>query len=680
MERVKSNPLLEPFTAPRGVPPFDRIESIHFVEAFDIALKQAYSDVDRITECSDEPSFMNTIEALECAGELLDTVSTIFFNLNSACTSPEMQKIAQQISPELSRFSMYVSMNDKLFERVKRVKEGAEELDLEQTKLLDNTWSMFVRGGSDLKGENRKRFQEISERLSILSLQFSENSLADTNAFNMHITDESQLSGLPDGVVQAAADEAKERGVDGWVFTLHAPSYMPFMKYADNRELREKMFRARGSICFHGDEHDNRTLISEIVSLRLERAKLLGYDNYAQYALERRMAETPEKVNAFLDELLNASHPAALRDRDEVISFAQSLGFTDELQKWDWAYYSNKLKVARYNLDDEMLRPYFELSGVIDGVFGLATKLYGVTFVERSDMPKYHEDVKVFDVFDADGSFLAVLYTDFFPRSNKDGGAWMTEYRGQRVKDGFDVRPVVSLVMNFTKPIVDKPSLLTFGEVTTFLHEFGHALHGIFSKCRYGSLAGTNVMRDFVELPSQLMENWAFQSEWLDSWAKHYQTGEKLPGELIERIKRSAHFQSGYQCDRQLSFGIVDMAWHSLTESFVGDVSDFEQQAMASTSLMPDVSGTCFCTDFSHIFAGGYAAGYYSYKWAEVLDADAFSLFVERGIFNRDVAESFRRNVLERGGTEHAMTLYERFRGSAPSIDALLRRDGLIGN
>lgn len=672
------NPLLAPFVTDRRVPCFDKIVSSDFSEAFKVALDRAYAEVNAIIECSEEPSFENTIEPLEYAGELLDTVSTIFFNLNSACTSPEMQEIAQQVSPDLTRFSMYVSMNERLFERVKRVKERNEVLDLEQTKLLDNTWTMFVRGGSNLEGEARKRFQEINERLSVLSLKFSENSLADTNAFTLNITDEADLSGLPDGVKQAAKAEAEERGVEGWVFTLHAPSFMPFMKYADNRELREKLFKARNSIAYHGDEYDNSELIKEIVNLRLERANLLGYESHAKFALERRMAENPEKVNEFLNNLLNASHPAAERDKSEVAEFAKSLGFADELQKWDWAYYSNKLKVAKYSLDDEMLRPYFELHKVIDGVFGLATKLYGLTFAERNDLPLYHEDVKTFDVFDADGSFLAVLYTDFFPRSNKDGGAWMTEYKGQQIKNGKDIRPVVSLVMNFTKPTVDKPSLLTFNEVTTFLHEFGHALHGMLSKCKYGSLAGTNVMRDFVELPSQLMENWAFEKEWLDSWAVHYQTGEKLPIELIEKIKRSAHFQSGYLCDRQLSFGMVDMAWHTLTTPFVGEVSDFEQDAMSRTNLMPNVHGTCFCADFSHIFAGGYAAGYYSYKWAEVLDADAFAYFKERGIFNREVAESFRKNVLERGGTEHAMVLYKRFRGSEPTVDALLKREGLL--
>lgn len=678
MSKNRVNPLFQSFVSDRQVPPFDKIESSDFTEAFKVALEKAYADVDAITANADEPSFENTIEKLESAGELLDTISTIFFNLNAACTSDEMQAIAQQVSPELTKFSMYVSMNEKLFERVKQVHESVGELDVEQAKLLENTWTMFVRGGSNLQGAARERFKEINERLSVLSLKFSENSLADTNGFTLHITDQNDLSGLPEGAIAAAREEANERGLEGWVFTLHAPSIMPFLKYADNRELREKLFKARNSICFHGDDKDNSSLIKEIVTLRLERAKLLGYENYAQFALERRMADSPERVNTFLQQLLNASHPAALRDKDEVTEFAKSIGFTDELQKWDWAYYSNKLKISKYSLDDEMLRPYFELQSVIDGVYGLANRLYGLTFVERLDLPKYHTDVKTYDVFDNDGSFLAVLYTDFFPRSNKDGGAWMTEFRGQEITNGVDIRPIVSLVMNFTKPTADKPSLLTFGEVTTFLHEFGHALHGMLSRCRYGSLSGTNVMRDFVELPSQLMENWAFEKEWLDSWAKHYQTGEKIPAELIEKIKRSAHFQSGYMCDRQLSFGIVDMAWHTINEPFTGQVSQFEQQAMAQTALMPNVPGTCFCTDFSHIFAGGYAAGYYSYKWAEVLDADAFAYFTEKGIFNTEVATSFRKNVLERGGTEHAMTLYKRFRGSEPTVDALLKRDNLI--
>lgn len=513
--------------------------------------------------------------------------------------------------------------------------------------------------------------------ISQLGLKFDENLLAETNGFTLHITREEDLAGLPESAKEQAALTAKEKNLEGWVFTLHAPSYIPFLKYADKRDLREKLYRAYSSRGNKDNDYNNNGIIKRMVALRLEKANLLGYKNYAEYALADRMAQTPEAVNDFLARLLEASHPYALAEKKEVEDFARKSGFTGELQRWDWAYYSNKLKQEKYALDDEMLKPYFKLEKVQEGVFGLAHSLYGLTFKEVNNIPKYHEDVKTFEVYDKDGSFLAVLYTDFFPRESKGGGAWMTEFRGQHRQNGKDVRPLVSIVMNFTKPTETKPSLLTFDEVTTFLHEFGHALHGMLSKVTYNSTSGTNVYRDFVELPSQVMENWAFEKEWLDQWAAHYETGEKIPAEYITKIHNAANFQSGYQSDRQISFGLVDMAWHTVTGEVKETVAAFEQQAMSATETFPAVDSSCFSAGFGHIFGGGYAAGYYSYKWAEVLDADAFSVFKQNGIFNAATADSFRKNILEKGGSEHPMILYKRFRGQEPQIDALLERSGL---
>lgn len=673
------NPLLVSFATPWQTPPFEAIKTEDYEPAFLHAIPEALKEVEEIANSLEEPDFQNTIAALERSGEVLSTISAIFFNLNSACTDALMQETAQKVSPQLADFGNSIYMNPRLFQRVKSVYENTlrESLTPEQRTLLEDTWKSFVRGGANLSGNAQARFREITSELSRLSLQFEENLLAETNAFELHLTVPEELSGLPESIREAAALTAREKGKEGWIFTLHAPSYVPFMKYADNRELREKMFKAYSSRCNHGNARNNTEIIRKITALRLEKARLLGYGTYADYVLSNRMAESPAEVNHFLQHLFSSSHPAALRDKEEVGQFARDQGFTDVLQRWDWAYYSNKLKQARFTLDDEMLKPYFRLENVQEGIFGLARRLYGLSFKEVRNIPKYHPDVKTFEVYDDGNRFLAVLYTDFFPRDNKNGGAWMTEFRTQHEEDGKDVRPLVSLVMNFTKPTPEKPSLLTFDEVTTFLHEFGHALHGMLSRNTYSSTAGTNVYRDFVELPSQLMENWAIEKAWLDEWAVHYETGEKIPREYIDKLREAANFQSGYQCDRQLSFGMVDMAWHSITAPVTEPVCRFEQEAMQPTEIFPAVDGSCFSTTFGHIFDGGYAAGYYSYKWAEVLDADAFSLFKERGIFDRETAESFRKNILEKGGSEHPMELYVRFRGRKPSVDALLERSGL---
>ncbi len=678
MTTKRQNPLLETYDTPYHTPPFTKIQLCDYEPAFQQAIKEARQEIEAIIENPEVPSFANTIEALDAGGERLNSISSIFFNLNSACTNDEMQAIAQRVSPLLTEYSNSITMNPELFQRIKNVYDNCDRQQLtpEQNTLLDDTYRMFVKGGANLQGEAQQRFREISMELSRLSLKFEENTLAATNAFTLHITDEAELSGLPEGVVEMAAMTAKDKGEDGWLFTLHAPSYIPFMKYADKRNLREQMYRAYSSRCNQGGESDNNDIIRQLVNLRLEKAQLLGYSSYADYVLTNRMAETASHVNQFLDQLLQASHPHALNEKQEVEEFARRNGFTGTLQRWDWAYYSNKLKQEKYALDDEMLKPYFQLEKVQKGVFDLANRLYGLTFQERTDIPKYHNDVRTYEV-SRNNRFLAILYTDFFPRESKGGGAWMTDYRGQHRQGTEDIRPLVSIVMNFTKPTTSKPSLLTFDEVTTFLHEFGHSLHGMLSQCTYNSTSGTNVYRDFVELPSQIMENWALEKEWLDTWAVHYLTNEPIPQEYIDKIRRASNFQSGYQCDRQLSFGMVDMAWHSITTPFEGNVLDFETRAMAPTESFPSVKGSCFSTAFGHIFSGGYAAGYYSYKWAEVLDADAFAVFKAHGIFNKETADAFRENILERGGSEHPMTLYKRFRGQNPTVDALLERSGL---
>ena len=674
-----NNPLLKPFQTIHQTAPFSEIKNEHFLPAFKVAIEEARAEVQAIIDNPDAPTFENTIVAMSQSGDRLSTIRKIFFNLNSAETNDEIQKIAQEVAPMLSEFGNDISLNPDLFARVKAVYEQKEGLVLtpEQETLLENSYLGFVRSGANLNEDQKTRYREITGELSKISLQFSENVLAETNAFELHITDEADLAGLPEFVRESAAHTAKSKDKEGWIFTLQYPSYVPFMKYADNRDLREKMLRANSSKGNHDNQYDNKELIRKIVSLKLEKAKLLGFRSHADYVLQRRMAETPERVNEFLEDLHQASRPAAEKDFAEVAEFAKNEGFTGKLQRWDWAYYSEKLKNARYGFNEEEVKPYFKLENVIDGVFGLAKTLYGLELKENKDIPVYHPDVKAYEVFDAEGKFVSVLYMDFFPRDGKRAGAWMTDFRGQWIENGKDIRPQVTIVTNFTKPTDTKPSLLTFDEVTTFLHEFGHGLHGMLSKCNYESTSGTNVFWDFVELPSQMHENWAYEKEWLDRFAVHYKTGEKLPAELIEKIIAAKNFQSGYLSERQLSFGMLDMAYHNMTNPLDGKIADIEAQAMKPTEQFPPVEGSLMSTAFSHIFAGGYSAGYYSYKWAEVLDADAFSVFKKNGIFDKATADSFRTNILEKGGSENPMDLYVRFRGQEPTVDALLERSGL---
>lgn len=672
------NPLLEAWSGPHATPAFDRFRNEDYMPAFQQALKEARAEVETIVTNPDEPTFANTIESLEFSGRRLDDLCNLFFNLNEACTDDEMQRIALEVSPLLTAFSNDVSLNPALFDRVRKVYEKRANLTLttEQNRLLEKSYKGFVRGGAALADADKERFRELTTELGQLSLQFNQHVLAATNAFTLHLTDPAQVSELPESVREGAATEAHERGLEGWMITLQAPSMVPFMTYSSNRELKEQLWRRYNSRCY-GDEQDNREIVKRIVALRLEVARLLGYETYAAYVLEERMAGTQQRVQQFLSELLDRAIEPARKEVKEVADFARSEGADYELMPWDYAYWQEKLKQARYTFDEEMLKPYFRLENVQRGVFLLAEKLYGLTFRENSDIPVYHPDVKAFDVCDGDGTFLAVLYMDYFPRASKRGGAWMTEFRPQYIEKGHEVRPLISVVCNFTKPTREQPSLLTFDEVTTLLHEFGHALHGMMAKGTYPSLTGTSVYRDFVELPSQIMENWATEKEYLDLWAIHYQTGEKIPAELVQKVIDAKNYQAAYRHIRQASFGLIDMAWHTVIAPVTEDVARFEQQAAEKTQLLPRVEGQCMSTAFGHIFAGGYAAGYYGYKWAEVLDADAFSLFHERGIFNREVASSFRHDLLEKGGSEDPMTLYVRFRGHEPDSQALFERMGI---
>ena len=678
-EGTESNPLLMKWNTPHETAPFNSIKTEDFVPAIDVALTEARKDVDAIINNPDPATFQNTIEALEVSGEKLDRVAGVLFNLNSAETNKELQAVAREVSPKLSEFGNYVSLNEDLFKRVKAVYDKRESLDLtaEQAKLLENSYKGFVRRGANLQGEAKKRYAEITTELAQLSLKFGENVLEETNAFELLITDEKDLSGLPEAVREAAEQLAKSKGKEGWMFNLQYPSYLPFMKYADNRELREKMYKAYTSRAFKDNEYNNEETIHKIVNLRLEKANLLGFKSHADYVLSERMAETPEKVNSFLEELHEASKPYAEKEFKEVTDFAKAKGLKGDLQRWDWAYYSEQLKTEKFGFDEEEVKPYFQLEKVREGVFELAHRLYGLNFKENKDIQVYHPDVTAYDVFNEDGSFLSVLYLDFFPRDGKRGGAWMNDFRAQSNINGKMERPIITVVTNFTKPTETKPSLLTFDEVETFLHEFGHSLHGMLANTVYPSMSGTGVYRDFVELPSQIMENWATEKEWLDLFAVHYKTGEKIPAELVHKLIEARNFQSGYLSERQLSFGMDDMAWHSITKPVTDDVISFEQRVMSKMELFPHVEGSCFNTAFSHIFAGGYAAGYYGYKWAEVLDADAFSMFKKNGIFDRATAESFRKNILEKGGTKHPMELYKAFRGQEPTVEALLERSGL---
>ena len=673
---MNSNPLLHPF----NTAPFSKIENKHFLPAISQLIEVTREEINAITSNSDQPTFQNTLESLENTGQQLERVTSIFFNLNSAETNEEIQRLAQEISPLLTEFNNDILLNESLFERIKVVYNQKDSLDLsdEQHMLLDKKYKSFSRNGANLSAEKKAQLRKIDTELSKLSLTFGENVLAETNKFELHLTDINDLSGLPDGVIEAASQTAMEKEKEGWVFTLDYPSYVPFMTYADNRELRKKMAMAFGAKGFHNDELDNQQNVLKIVQLRHQRANLLGYESHAHFVLEERMAETPEKVKSFLNELLEKAKPAAHREFDELTAFARELDNIDHLEKWDGAYYSEKLKQYRFNLDDEMLKPYFELKKVINGVFTVAKKLYGLHFEEVQNIDKYHPDVKTYEVKDAAGALVAIFYADYHPRPGKRNGAWMTSYKPQQINNGINDRPHISIVCNFTKPTTSKPSLLTFNEVTTLFHEFGHALHGILANTHYPSLSGTSVYWDFVELPSQILENWCYEKESLELFATHYKTGSVIPMEYIEKIKESATFLEGMATLRQLSFGLLDMAWHGSDPSGITDVKAFETAAFARTQLYPDVLENCMSPSFSHIFQGGYSAGYYSYKWAEVLDADAFALFQQEGIFNKEVADRFRSFVLSQGGTKDPMELYIAFRGQKPNPEALLKRAGLI--
>ncbi|WP_289022705.1 M3 family metallopeptidase [uncultured Salegentibacter sp.] len=671
-----NNPLLEKFDHA----PFSKISNQHFKPAILKGIEIAREEINAISTNNTEATFANTIEALEYSGEKLDRLTSIFFNLNSAETNEEIQQIAQEVSPLLSEFRNDIILNRALFERVKAVYNKKDQLKLntEQKTLLERKYKAFARNGANLPIEKQNKLRDIDKKLSKLSLDFGQNVLAETNKFELQITNETELKGLPESFKEEAAQVAASKEKEGWIFTLEYPSYLPFMKYAENRELRKQMALAFGAKGFHGDELDNQENVLQIAKLRFERAQLLGYKTHAHFVLEERMAETPEKVSSFLEEILEKAKPAAKREFTELENFAKDLDGIDQLQKWDAAFYSEKLKQKLFNLDDEKLKPYFKLENVIDGVFTVAHKLYGLSFQEIFDVDRYHEDVKIYRVLDENNKEMALFYADFHPRPGKRDGAWMTGYKPQFKKYGKDERPHISIVCNFTKPSKKQPSLLTFNEVTTLFHEFGHALHGILGDTQYPSLSGANVYWDFVELPSQLLENWCYEKEALQLFAKHYETGEVIPMELIQKIKESANFQEGMATLRQLSFGMLDLSWHGIDPSAIEDVKTHEDNAFERTKLFPNVTENCMSTAFSHIFQGGYSAGYYSYKWAEVLDADTFEYFQQNGIFSREIANKFKTNILSQGGTDHPMTLYKKFRGKEPKPDALLKRAGLI--
>ncbi|MDR1742694.1 MAG: M3 family metallopeptidase [Dysgonamonadaceae bacterium] len=674
------NPFFKPFDTPHGSFPFDKIKTEHYEPAFEKAIADHQAEIDKIASDSQTPTFQNTIEAMEYSGALLDKVSNAFFNLLSAESNDEMMAVSQRLSPKLSEHNNNINLNEKLFQRVKSVYDTRYLLNLtpEQIRLAEKYYEGFEHNGATLSPADKETYRKLSMELSKATLDFGQNNLKETNKFEMLLTDKSDLGGLPQSVIDAAAAKAKSKGKEGWMFDLSAPSYVAFMKYASRRDLREKLYRAYNTKSVMGGEFDNKENVEKIASLRLQIARLLGYKNYAAYALKRRMAKDETAVYDLLDQLAEAYTPVARKEVSEVYAFAsEKEGWPVDIQPWDWSYYSDKLKDARFDLNDEATRPYFELENVKKGVFGLANDLYGLMFVKNSSIPVYHPEVEAFDVLDENGKYLSILYTDFHPREGKRSGAWMTSYKGQYVKDGEDSRPHISIVMNFTRPTEIKPALLTFDEVETFLHEFGHALHGMLAKSVYPSLSGTSVYRDFVELPSQIMENWMTQKAYLDQFAFHYETGEKMPAALVQKIIDAANYNAGYLCLRQLSFGYLDMAWHTLEEPYRGDIRSFEQDAVKRVQLLPVVPETCISTAFGHIFSGGYAAGYYSYKWAEVLDADAFALFRKNGIFDKATAKKFRKEILEKGNTEDPMTLYLRFRGQKPSVKALLQRNGI---
>lgn len=674
---------MNPFYTPYEYTPFDTIKETDYEPAILKGIEEEDKEIDQIVNQPEAPTFENTIEALDRTGELLGKVTPVFYNQLSAETSDYLDELSQRMSPILTEHSNNITLNKRLFRRVKAVYENHaakdfKDLDAEQKMLLTTTYEGFVRKGANLPDEQQKRLRALSAELSVLTLQFSQNKLKDTNDFLLHITNEEDLEGLPESAINLARQTAKERNMEGYAFTLQAPSYMPFLTYSAKRELREKMYLAYHTLCTHPNDNNNTDIVRKIVNLRREMAQILGYDTYADYALAHRMAEKPQAVYDLLNQLIDAYMPTAQAEVKAVENLCHQTLNLQPFMPWDFPYYANKLKESRYNLNSEMLRPYFQLAKVKEGVFGLAHRLYGITFRRNHEVPVYHPDVEVYDVMDKDDSPLALLYADFHPRTSKKSGAWMTSYKEQwKEKNGKNSRPQVAIVMNLSKATDEQPALLTLGEVETFLHEFGHALHGIFANTTYRSLSGTNVYWDFVELPSQFMENFSTEKEFLNTFATHYKTGEPLPQELIDRITASRNFNVAYACMRQVSFGLLDMAYYTMKDAFTADPIPFEQQAWSRVKLLPSVEGTCMTTQFSHIMAGGYSAGYYSYKWAEVLDADAFSLFQERGIFDPETAQSFRNNILSRGGTEHPMTLYKRFRGQAPTIHALLRRNGI---
>ena len=676
------NPFLEPYGTLHDTVPFDRIRLEDYEEAFMEGIRRDNEYLEKTINNPEKPTFDNTILNPFDEGDgyydLLDRVSTVFFNLLSAETNDDMDALAQKMQPILTKHANDMRLNPQLFERIRKVHLHHRRLTPEEQMLLNNCYEGFVRSGALLDEEGKARLRQLTEEASMLSLQFSQNLLKENKAFTLHITDEAQLDGLPDTAREAARQTAKEQDKEGWVFTLDMPSYSPFMTYSTQRELRKQMYMARNTVCTHDNSENNIAICKRLINLRREIAQLLGYKTYADYVLKRRMATNVRTVYRLLDDLVDAYKPTAVKEQEELKKMFKKDNSQLKMQPWDAGFYTHKLQMKKYNLDAEMLRPYFELSKVIDGVFGLANRLYGITFKENKDIPVYHPDVKAYEVFDKDGSYLAVFYADFHPRKGKQGGAWMTEYQGQWItKKGENVRPHVSVVMNLTKPTDEKPALLTLGEVETFLHEFGHSLHGMFANTRFESLSGTNVWWDFVELPSQFMENFAVEKDFLRTFAFHYETGEPLPDELIRRIVKSRNFMAATACLRQVSFGLLDMAYYTQREEFTADIPTFEKRAWKKAILGEQLKDTCMTVQFSHIMAGGYAAGYYSYKWAEVLDADAFSVFKRHGIFDRKTAQSFRDNILSKGGTEHPMTLYKRFRGGEPTIDALLKRNGI---
>lgn len=675
-----TNPLLEKFNTPFETAPFDKITNEHFLPAIKEAIEIGKEEINAITNQSEAPNFENTIVALDKVGSLINTISSIFFNLNSAETNDKMQELAQGISPLLSEYSNDILLNEALFEKIKAVYNQKDSLTLsnEEITLLDKTYKGFARNGANLKGEKRDRLRDLSVELSKLSLTFGENVLKETNSYELVITEENDLEGLPDSIKEAAKLTAEQKGHENsWMITLDYPSYVPFMMYAKNGDLREQLSLAFGSRAFKDNEFNNTEIVKQIVKLREERAILLDYKNHADFTLEERMAGSPETVFSFLDDLLKKAKPSAEKEFQELEAYAKKVDGVEKLNRWDLSYYNEKLKKERFSIDDETLKPYFKLENCVNGMFEVANRLYDLNFSERKDIPVYHKDVTTYEVTDNTGKYIGVFYADFFPREGKRAGAWMTSYKGQNKTGETEQRPHISIVCNFTKPTSTKPSLLTFNELTTLFHEFGHALHGLLANTTYEGLSGTSVYWDFVELPSQILENWCYEPECLDLFAKHYETGEAIPQEFIQKIKDSANFMEATATLRQLSFGKLDMAWHSLPANQIEEVANFEEDAMAETNLLPSNPATNMSCAFSHIFQGGYAAGYYSYKWAEVLDADAFDYFKQHGIFNKEIATSFKENVLSAGGSEHPMTLYKRFRGQEPTVDALLKRAGL---